>query len=157
MLILILCASLNAVLPKRTIYQNVYIHIYIYIYTHTHTCTSVVWIWLNKILSILQVNCYNCYRRSGATRSVSAWMWNFLYQSQFLSFRKIILNYAQYYSNIPRSIMLAVPLVTAVYFMMNVAYMTVLNIPEMIAAPAVAVVTIIQYFSLICYTQKTLL
>lgn len=67
------------------------------------------------------------------------------------------MNYVQYYSNIPRSIMLAVPLVTAVYFMMNIAYMTVLNIPEMIAAPAVAVVTIIQYFSLICYTQKTLL
>jgi len=44
--------------------------------------------------------------------------------------------------------MLAVPLVTAVYFMMNVAYMTVLNIPEMIAAPAVAVVTITQYFIL---------
>lgn len=53
--------------------------------------------------------------------------------------------------------MLAVPLVTAVYFMMNVAYMTVLNIPEMTVAPAVAVVTITQYFSLICYTQKTLL
>ncbi|XP_069700887.1 b(0,+)-type amino acid transporter 1-like [Periplaneta americana] len=42
--------------------------------------------------------------------------------------------------NIPRSIIIAVPLVTALYFMMNVAYMTVLTIPEMIAAPAVAVV-----------------
>lgn len=126
-------------------------------HTHTHTCTTVVWLWLNEILSILQVNCYNCYRRSEETRSVSVWMWNFLYQLQFLSFRKIIIYYVQYYSNIPRSIMLAVPLVTAVYFMMNVAYMTVLNIPEMIAAPAVAVVTITQYFSLICYTQKTLL
>ncbi|XP_021922134.1 b(0,+)-type amino acid transporter 1-like isoform X2 [Zootermopsis nevadensis] len=42
--------------------------------------------------------------------------------------------------NIPRSIIIAVPLVTTVYFMMNVAYMTVLTIPEMIAAPAVAVV-----------------
>lgn len=42
--------------------------------------------------------------------------------------------------NIPRSIMIAVPLVTAVYFMMNVAYMAVLTVPEMIAAPAVAVV-----------------
>ena len=37
--------------------------------------------------------------------------------------------------------MIAVPLVTAVYFMMNLAYMTVLTIPEMIAAPAVAVVS----------------
>lgn len=50
--------------------------------------------------------------------------------------------------------MLAVPLVTAVYFMMNVAYMTVLTTPEMIAAPAVAVVTITQYFNLICYTNE---
>ncbi|PSN39954.1 hypothetical protein C0J52_24260 [Blattella germanica] len=41
--------------------------------------------------------------------------------------------------NIPLSIMIAVPLVTAVYFMINVAYMTVLSIPEMVAAPAVAV------------------
>jgi hypothetical protein len=41
--------------------------------------------------------------------------------------------------------MIAVPLVTAVYFMMNVAYMTVLTIPEMIAAPAVAVVIITEY------------
>jgi hypothetical protein len=52
--------------------------------------------------------------------------------------------------------MLAVPLVTAVYFMMNVAYMTVLTIPEIIAAPAVAVVIIAKYFNLICYIQKTL-
>ncbi|XP_068082592.1 b(0,+)-type amino acid transporter 1 isoform X2 [Anabrus simplex] len=42
--------------------------------------------------------------------------------------------------NIPLSIIIGVPLVTFVYFMMNVAYMTVLTIPEMIAAPAVAVV-----------------
>jgi hypothetical protein len=41
--------------------------------------------------------------------------------------------------------MIAVPLVTAVYFMMNVAYMSVLTIPEMIAAPAVAVVIITEY------------
>jgi hypothetical protein len=48
--------------------------------------------------------------------------------------------------------MLAVPLVTAVYFMMNLAYMTVLTIPEMISAPAVAVVIITKYFNLICCT-----
>nr|CAD7586636.1 unnamed protein product [Timema genevievae] len=41
--------------------------------------------------------------------------------------------------NIPLSILIAVPVVTGLYFMMNVAYMTVLTIPEMIAAPAVAV------------------
>ncbi|XP_071445737.1 b(0,+)-type amino acid transporter 1-like isoform X2 [Hetaerina americana] len=42
--------------------------------------------------------------------------------------------------NIPRSIAIGVPLVTLVYCLMNLAYMTVLSIPEMITAPAVAVV-----------------
>jgi L-type amino acid transporter 9 len=42
--------------------------------------------------------------------------------------------------NVLRSILISVPLVTAVYLMMNIAYMTVLTAPEMIAAPAVAVV-----------------
>lgn len=50
--------------------------------------------------------------------------------------------------------MIGVPLVTAVYFMMNVAYMTVLTVPEMIAAPAVAVVITTIYSNLISYTQK---
>lgn len=39
--------------------------------------------------------------------------------------------------NIPRSISIGVPLVTLLYFMMNVAYMTVLSVPEIIKAPAV--------------------
>jgi hypothetical protein len=38
-----------------------------------------------------------------------------------------------------------VPVVTAVYLMMNIAYMTLLTIPEMIAAPAVAVVIVAQH------------
>lgn len=42
--------------------------------------------------------------------------------------------------NIPLSISLGVPLVTVLYFTMNVAYMSVLSIEEMIAAPAVAMV-----------------
>ncbi|XP_069700827.1 b(0,+)-type amino acid transporter 1-like isoform X2 [Periplaneta americana] len=42
--------------------------------------------------------------------------------------------------NITRSVVIALPLVTAVYLMMNVAYMTALTVPEMVAAPAVAVV-----------------
>lgn len=42
--------------------------------------------------------------------------------------------------NILRSILIAVPVVTVVYFMINVAYMTILTIPEMVEAPAVAVV-----------------
>jgi hypothetical protein len=49
--------------------------------------------------------------------------------------------------------MIAVPLVTAVYFMMNVAYMTVLTIPEMISAPAVAVVFTTTYSNLIPCTK----
>lgn len=41
--------------------------------------------------------------------------------------------------NIPRSIAIAVPVVTALYVFMNLAYMTVLTPSEMISAPAVAV------------------
>ncbi|CAH1107555.1 unnamed protein product [Psylliodes chrysocephalus] len=41
--------------------------------------------------------------------------------------------------NIPRSIFIAVPLVTILYILMNVSYMTVLTYSEMISAPAVAV------------------
>ncbi|XP_026461743.1 b(0,+)-type amino acid transporter 1-like [Ctenocephalides felis] len=39
--------------------------------------------------------------------------------------------------NIPRSIAIAVPLITALYVSMNAAYLAVLDIPEMIASPAV--------------------
>lgn len=41
--------------------------------------------------------------------------------------------------NIPRSILIGVPLITTLYTMMNIAYMTVLSVPEMISVPAVAV------------------
>ncbi|XP_063911415.1 b(0,+)-type amino acid transporter 1-like [Zophobas morio] len=41
--------------------------------------------------------------------------------------------------NIPRSIIISVPIVTALYVFMNMAYMTVLSIPEMMNAKAVAV------------------
>jgi len=43
------------------------------------------------------------------------------------------------FRNIPRSIFIAVPLVTGLYVFMNVAYLTVLTIPEMIEATAVAI------------------
>jgi hypothetical protein len=52
--------------------------------------------------------------------------------------------------NILRSIVIAVPMVTAVYFMMNVAYMTVLSIPEMTSSPAVAVVIIVLLYKSGC-------
>jgi L-type amino acid transporter 9 len=41
--------------------------------------------------------------------------------------------------NIPRSIAISVPIVTGLYVFMNMAYMTVLSIPEMTTAKAVAV------------------
>ncbi|XP_030766225.1 b(0,+)-type amino acid transporter 1-like [Sitophilus oryzae] len=41
--------------------------------------------------------------------------------------------------NIPRSIAISVPIVTLLYVFMNIAYMTVLSIPEMVDAKAVAV------------------
>ncbi|XP_066250224.1 b(0,+)-type amino acid transporter 1-like [Euwallacea similis] len=41
--------------------------------------------------------------------------------------------------NIPRSILISVPIVTGLYVFMNVAYMTVLSIPEMMNSQAVAV------------------
>ncbi|XP_025418497.1 b(0,+)-type amino acid transporter 1-like isoform X2 [Sipha flava] len=41
--------------------------------------------------------------------------------------------------NILLSILLAVPFVTVIYVMMNVSYLTVLSVPEMIAVPAVAI------------------
>ncbi|XP_026315088.1 b(0,+)-type amino acid transporter 1-like [Hyposmocoma kahamanoa] len=41
--------------------------------------------------------------------------------------------------NVPLSISIAVPLITALYVFMNVAYMTVLSVTDMISVPAVAV------------------
>ncbi|BET02451.1 amino acid transporter [Nesidiocoris tenuis] len=40
--------------------------------------------------------------------------------------------------NIPMSISIGVPLITSLYFMMNVAYMTILSYSEIVSAPAVA-------------------
>lgn len=42
-------------------------------------------------------------------------------------------------SNIIRSILIGVPLVTTLYVLMNISYMTVLSVPEMTSVPAVAV------------------
>uniref|UniRef100_A0AAR5Q103 b(0,+)-type amino acid transporter 1 n=1 Tax=Dendroctonus ponderosae TaxID=77166 RepID=A0AAR5Q103_DENPD len=41
--------------------------------------------------------------------------------------------------NIPKSIMISVPIVTALYVCMNIAYMSVLSVPEMVGSQAVAV------------------
>jgi solute carrier family 7 (L-type amino acid transporter), member 9/15 len=43
------------------------------------------------------------------------------------------------HSNIPRSISIAVPIITGLYVFMNLAYMTVLSPAEMVSVPAVAV------------------
>lgn len=43
--------------------------------------------------------------------------------------------------NILLSIVLAVPFITMIYVLMNVSYLTVLSVQEMMDAPAVAVVS----------------
>lgn len=60
---------------------------------------------------------------------------------KFCTFLKLIVNVCIFFScrNIPRSIAISVPIVTILYVFMNIAYMSVLSIPEMIKAPAVAV------------------
>lgn len=44
-----------------------------------------------------------------------------------------------FFRNIPRSIIIAIPIVTALYVFMNLAYMTVLSQSEMMSTTAVAV------------------
>lgn len=57
---------------------------------------------------------------------------------KLLNIQFFILVYS--FRNIPRSIIIAVPVVTVLYIFMNIAYMTVLSHTEMITAKAVAVV-----------------
>lgn len=45
-------------------------------------------------------------------------------------------------SNLPRAIMIGIPLTTACYVMVNVAYLAVLSPAEMMASEAVAVVSL---------------
>lgn len=52
--------------------------------------------------------------------------------------------------NLPRSIMIGIPLTTACYIMVNVAYLAVLSPIEMMESEAVAVVTIATQFVFHC-------
>lgn len=51
----------------------------------------------------------------------------------------------QFFRNLPRAIWIALPMVTAVYVLANVAYFVVLTKEEMYTSQAVAVVSIISY------------
>ena len=44
--------------------------------------------------------------------------------------------------NLPRSILIGIPLVTVLYLLVNISYFTVMNVPELLASPAVAIVRI---------------
>ncbi|KAJ9596137.1 hypothetical protein L9F63_027239, partial [Diploptera punctata] len=52
--------------------------------------------------------------------------------------------------NLPRSIIIGIPLVTLCYFLINVSYLAVMSAAEMIESEAVAVVSI-QYFYFTSY------
>lgn len=50
------------------------------------------------------------------------------------------------FRNLPRAILISMPLVTAVYVLANVAYFSMLTVQEMLTTEAVAVVRILEYF-----------
>ena len=43
--------------------------------------------------------------------------------------------------NLPRAVMIGVPLVTLCYLLINISYFTVMSVPELIDSPAVAMVS----------------
>lgn len=85
-----------------------------------------------RYCNFIQVHCDNSDRRSEAAWEVV---------NQFVCAFKIQLTYF-IFRNILWSILIGVPVVTVVYCFMNLSYMTVLSIPEMINAEAVAVVSV---------------
>lgn len=48
-----------------------------------------------------------------------------------------------FFRNLPRSIMIAIPLVTLCYVLINMSYLTVMSAAEMVESEAVAVVSIL--------------
>lgn len=77
------------------------------------------------------VKCHDHYRRNQETGSVSQYF--------FQLFLYTILSFFSFFSNIPRSISIAVPIVTCLYVFMNIAYLTVLEKDEMIKSVAVGI------------------
>ncbi len=44
--------------------------------------------------------------------------------------------------NLPRAIMLGMPTIIVLYVMVNISYFTVMTVPELLASPAVGIVSI---------------
>lgn len=60
------------------------------------------------------------------------------------------------YRNLPRAIWIAMPLVTGIYVLVNLAYFAVVDRNEMLSSVAVAVVSFIYFYFLFVYIEHSL-